>query len=143
MNQRMGASVPWARLERWLVWLIAAHSVAIGVLLLAVPAWAVRFAGWEGAEPLFFLRQAGVFHFVVATGYLLEYHRSGTVTLLVVTKALACVFLLASAALTDTAWSVWFSGVTDGGMGLVALLVHRRVREGAGGGVVRGFDGAS
>lgn len=131
MSQRTRTSEPWPRLERWLVWLIAAHSVGIGVLLLAMPAWAVRFAGWQGAEPLFFLRQAGVFHFVVATGYLLEYHRSGTVTLLVVTKALACVFLLASAALTDTAWSVWFSGITDGGMGLVAWLVHWRVRQGA------------
>lgn len=123
-------TVPWLNLERWLVWLIAAHSVAIGVMLLAVPAWSVRFAGWEGAEPLFFLRQAGVFHFVVATGYVLEYRRNGTVTLLAVTKSMACAFLLASALLTDTAWSVLFSGITDGAMGLAALLVHRRVARG-------------
>lgn len=127
MSQPAHASIPWPNLERWLVWLIAAHSVAIGVVLLAVPAWAVRFAGWEGAHPLFFPRQAGVFHLVVASGYLLEYHRSQRVTLLVVTKALACTFLLASAAFTDAAWSVLFSGVTDGAMGLAVLLVHQRV----------------
>jgi len=126
--------LPWPQLERWLVWLIAAHSVVIGVMLLGAPAWSVRFAGWEGAEPLFFLRQAGVFHFVVATGYLLEYHRNGTVTLLAVTKFMACVFLLASALLTDTAWSVLFSGITDGAMGCAAVVVHRRVARGDGGG---------
>jgi|YNPBryunderm2012_1023409.scaffolds.fasta_scaffold35037_1 hypothetical protein len=126
MIWRPGAvGLPWPLVERWIVWLIAAHSVAIGVMLLAAPAWSVRFAGWEGAEPLFFLRQAGVFHLVVATGYVLEYRRNGTVTLLAVTKFMACVFLLASALLTDTAWSVLFSGIVDGAMGGAAVLVHR------------------
>ncbi len=135
--------LPWRLLERWLVRLIAAHSVAIGVMLLAVPAWAVRFAGWGSAEPLFFLRQAGVFHFVVATGYLLEYRRSGTVTLLAVTKSMACAFLLASAVLTDTAWSVLFSGIVDGAMGCAAVLVHRRAASGEDGGAAQGVRAAA
>ncbi len=129
---KRNCGLPWPVLERWLVWLIAAHSVAIGGMLLVAPAWAVRFAGWEGAEPLFFLRQAGVFHLVVASGYVLEYRRSGTVTLLAVTKGMACTFLLASALLTDTAWSVLFSGITDGAMGGAALLVHRQVAPSSG-----------
>lgn len=82
-------SLPWRLIEQWLVWLIVAHSVAIGVTLLAAPAWSVRFAGWAAAQPLFFLRQAGVFHLLVATGYVREFRRSRTVTLLVVTKAMA------------------------------------------------------
>lgn len=126
MPARSGEAIPWRAVERWLVWLIAVHSFGIGVMLLVAPAWSVRFAGWEGAEPLFFLRQAGVFHFVVATGYLLEYARLRTVTLLVATKAMASVFLLLSATLTDAAWSVPFSGVVDGAMGVAALWVHRR-----------------
>lgn len=128
-------TVPWLVLERWLIGLIAAHSVGIGVLLLAAPGWAVRFAGWGGAEPLFFVRQAGVFHLVVATGYVLEYGRSGTVSLLAVTKFMACAFLIASALFTDTAWSVLFSGITDGAMGLAVVVVHRHV---PGGGVAGG-----
>lgn len=119
--------MPWLAMERWLVWLIAAHSVGLGVLLLVVPAWAVQFAGWPGAEPLFFVRQAGVFHLVVATGYLLEYRRRRTVTFLVTTKLMACAFLLASAGWTETAWSVLFSGLVDGLMGLMVAWLHRRV----------------
>jgi hypothetical protein len=111
--------------ERWLVILVATHSAAVGALLLLAPAWAVRFAGWRGADPLFFLRQAGVFHFVVVFGYLYEYFRWRGVTLLVVTKAMAFVFLVASAALTDAAWSVLFSGIADGMMGASVLLAHR------------------
>ncbi len=113
--------------ERWLVILVAAHSVVIGLLLLLVPAWAVRFAGWDGADPLFFLRQAGVFHFVVALGYLLEYFRSRTVTLLVCTKTAAAAFLLLATAFGEVAWSVPFSGVADGLMGLAVFVAHRAV----------------
>ncbi len=122
----------WARRERWGVGLIAAHSVGVGAMLLLAPAWAAAFAGWPHAEPLFFLRQAGVFHFVVAFGYLLEHRRSGTVTLLVCTKAAACLFLLAAAAGGEAAWAVPLSGVADGAMGLAAWGLHRRAaRRGA------------
>ncbi len=116
----------WKRLERWLVTLIALHSLAVGAGLLLAPEWAVRFGGWERAEPLFFLWQAGVFHVVVATGYLLEYRRQGTVAFLVATKAMATVFLFGAALLSRQPWIVWFSGLGDGAMGLCACLVHRR-----------------
>lgn len=119
----------WADRERLLVTLIALHSLGVGALLLLVPAWAVVFAGWPGAEPLFFPRQAGVFHFVVAFGYLLEHRGHGGVTLLVVTKTVAAIFLLSAAALGEAAWSVPFSGLADGAMGLAVFVVHRRVRS--------------
>ena len=115
-----------ARAERWLVWLIALHSVVVGVMLLFLPAWSAAFGGWGEASPLFFARQAGVFHFVVAFAYVYEYLRHRGVTILVVTKATAFVFLVTAALLGEPAWSVAFSGVADGGMGLVVLLVHRR-----------------
>ncbi len=118
--------------EPWLVILVALHSLAVGVMLLAAPAWAVRFAGWAGADPLFFLRQAGVFHFVVATAYLIEFARYRGVAVLVITKAYAAVFLLGSALAAGTPWSVPFSGVTDGLMGLAVLVVHRMSRRAAG-----------
>ena len=43
--------------------------------------------------PLFFPRQAGAFHFVVAAVYLVEYFRYRGVLLLVMTKSIAVVFL--------------------------------------------------
>ena len=116
------------RAERWLVVLIALHTYVIGVALLAVPAWALRFGGWETLPPLFFPRQAGVFHLVLGTGYLVEYARQRGVVLLLTAKAFATVFLAAAALLGNVPWFVGFAGVADGLMGLGVLLVRRLAR---------------
>ncbi len=114
-----------AALEGPLVHLIALHSAIVGLLLLAVPEWSLRFAGWAGADPYFFPRQAGIFHFVVVIGYLGEWRRHRGVSLLVATKSIAFAFLIGAWLEGESAWSVPFSGVTDGLMGLVVAWVHR------------------
>lgn len=113
--------------ERILIVLIALHSIAVGIMLMFFADWAVSFAGWTGAEPIFFIWQAGAFHFVLAAGYLVEHLRHRSITLLLIAKTTAFVFLLGGSLLADTPWSVWFSGVADGAMALVAFLVHRAV----------------
>jgi hypothetical protein len=115
--------------ERTLIMLISLHSFIVGTMLMFFAEWAVRFAGWAGADPIFFIWQAGAFHFVLATGYLVEYFRSRTITLLLIAKTTAFVFLLGGSILADTPWSVWFSGLADGAMALVAFLVHRAVKS--------------
>jgi hypothetical protein len=114
--------------ERALIILIALHSFIVGLMLMFAADWAVRFAGWAGADPIFFIWQAGAFHFVLATGYLVEYSRSRTISLLLIAKTIAFVFLLGGSLLAETPWSVWFSGFADGAMALTAFLVHRAVR---------------
>jgi len=118
-----------ARLEKWLIVLIALHSVGVGVMLMVFPGWALRFAGWGDADPMFFPRQGGVFHVVVAVGYLIEYFRYRGVLLLVAAKGIALVFLLTVSLLTQVPWAVPFCGITDGLMGLVAWFVHSRVKR--------------
>lgn len=114
----------WERLEGWLVTLIVAHSLAVGVMLAFFPAWAVRFGGWEHPDSLFFIRQGGIFHFVVAFAYSYEWLRLRGVTILVATKSIACLFLVTVTVMGEGAWSVPFSAVGDGMMGLVALVAH-------------------
>mgnify|MGYP001027539028 CR=1 FL=1 len=113
--------------ERILIVLIALHSVAVGIMLMFFAEWAVSFAGWTGAEPIFFIWQAGAFHFVLAAGYLVEHLRHRSIILLLIAKTTAFVFLLGGSLLADTPWSVWFSGFADGTMALVAYLVHHTV----------------
>ncbi len=113
--------------ERLLIILIALHSITVGIMLMFFAEWAVRFAGWHGADPVFFIWQAGAFHFVLATGYLVEYFRWRSISLLLIAKTTAFIFLIGGSVLTDTPWSVWFSGLADGAMGLAAFLVHRAV----------------
>jgi hypothetical protein len=121
--------------EKILVVLISLHSFIVGVMLMFFAEWALEFAGWGGADPIFFIWQAGAFHFVLASGYLLEYRRTGTVELMVMAKTMAFVFLIGGSLLADTPWAVWFSGVADGAMALTAFLVHRAVRRDSGGAV--------
>jgi len=118
-----GASL--ARLERALVVLIALHSVVVGLFLSFATEWGARFGGFPSPVPLFFPRQAGAFHFVVAGVYLVEYFRYRGVALLVMTKAIAVVFLGLTAALTAVPWVVPLSGLADAGMGLAVLLLRR------------------
>jgi hypothetical protein len=115
--------------ERALIFLIALHSIIVGVMLLFFAEWAVDFAGWSGADPIFFIWQAGAFHFVLAAGYLVEYSRTKTISLLLIAKTTAFVFLIGGSLLADTPWSVWFSGLADGAMALTAFLVHRAVTK--------------
>lgn len=117
-----------AVVEGPLVYLIALHTAIVGVMLLACPEWSVSFAGWEGVSPYFFPRQAGIFHFVVVIGYLGEWRRHRSVDLMVGTKAIAFAFLLGCWLAGESAWSVPFSGIADGLMGLVVALVHRGAR---------------
>lgn len=113
------------KLEWWLVLLIALHTYAVGVALLVLPEWSLRFGGWETIPPLFFPRQAGVFHLVLGTGYLVEYLRLRSISLLLIAKACGAVFLLAATLLATVPWFVTFAGVADGLMGIAVLVMRR------------------
>jgi hypothetical protein len=116
-----------ARAERALVVAIALHSLVVGLLLAFATEWGARFGGFAAVSPLFFARQAGAFHFVVAAAYVVEYFHYRGVLLLVVTKTIAVLFLGVSAALPDAAWVVPLSGLGDAAMA-VAVVGLRRAR---------------
>ncbi len=118
----------WRKLERWGVILVAMHSFLVCGLMLFFPRWTLDFAGWENVDYVFFIRQSGAFHFVVALGYLLEYWRFGSIGLLIIAKTTAVVFLLALSPWSD-AWAIPFSGITDGMMLLGMLMVHRMAKR--------------
>lgn len=113
--------------ERVLVSLIALHSTIVGVMFMVAPQWTMQFAGWRSIDPPFFAYQAGIFHFVLAVAYMLEYGRYRGISILVTAKCIAFVFLLTAAVIDPIPWAVWTSGVLDGAMALVMWRVHRQV----------------
>ncbi len=125
---RPASRIPWQAVEHWLIVLIAAHSAAIGLLALVATEWGVRFSGFAGASPLFFPRQVGIFHVVVAIAYLIEWTRYRGVIVLVTTKTIAVLFLTTMILVDRLPWVVPFSAAGDAAMGLAALLVHLRAR---------------
>ena len=112
-------------LSAWVA-LVALHSYAVGAFLLFATAWGARFGGFGEVSPLFFARQAGVFHLVLATAYLVERFAHGGVIVLLVAKATAVVFLVAMGLAGVDAWSVPLSAAADGAMGLVTWALLRR-----------------
>ncbi len=115
---------------RLLIVLVAAHSYLVGIFLLLFPAHAALFAGWGELRPAFFGSQAGAFHVILATGYLLEHFRYRGISLVLVGKAVAAVFLFAWTAVGDVPWAVPFSGAADAAMGIAVWGVHRAAGRG-------------
>lgn len=115
-----------ARAERALVVLVAVHSLVVGLFLTFATDWGARFGGFGEARPLFFPRQAGAFHFVVAMVYLVELFRYRGVLLLVLTKSTAVVFLgLTVLLVPGSPWVVPLSAAGDAAMGLAVAFVRR------------------
>ena len=118
---------PWIiEFEQWVIILVALHSLGFGIALLWAPSWGFTFGGWDEVKPLFFARQSGAFHIVVAAGYLIEYYRYRGVLLLLTAKTIATVFLLGTALTGERAWVVPLSGIADAMMGIVVFLIHRQ-----------------
>ncbi len=119
--------------ERGLIVLVALHSAAVGALLALFPRFALDFAGFDAATPAFFPRQAGVFHLVLAFGYLREHFRGRGISLLLFAKGTAAVFLLLTAAASDVPWAIPVSGIADGLMGVAAWAIHHLAGPGGNG----------
>jgi hypothetical protein len=116
------------RHEWILIALVALHSAIIGVVFILAPTWTMQFGGWERIEPVFFGRQAGAFHIVLAAGYLVEFARYRGISLILIAKIFAFFFLMVYAVFGTLPWAVPVSGVLDGLMALVVWLVHNKVR---------------
>lgn len=119
-----------ARLLPGIVVAIALHSAAVGAVLLLATDWSTRFGGWGDATPRFFVRQFGVFHFVVAAAYLIEYFRYGGVRILLTAKAIAVASLVDATWRFGGPWAVPFAAAGDAAMGLVVWWIARRGRAG-------------
>ncbi|HEX7527613.1 MAG TPA: hypothetical protein VF425_00770 [Thermoanaerobaculia bacterium] len=129
MNASAGRPIPWRAIEKALVVAVALHSYAVGFFLLFFTRWGARFGGWGEVSPLFFARQAGIFHFVVASGYLIEYFRARGVSLLLLAKATATVFLVAMMLEDGGPWVLPLSALGDALMGLAVWIAHRKASQ--------------
>ena len=116
--------------ERILIILVSLHSATVGVVFIAAPNWLMRFGGWEGIDPVFFGRQAGAFHLVLAVAYLIEYFCYDGVKILVMAKTFALVFLFGCTVLDSLPWAVPTSGVLDALMALFVWWLHHSIRKG-------------
>ena len=123
-------------LLKWILWLIAIHSICFGISLVILPIRVIEFFGFHLTEK-FFADQGGVFHLVVAVAYIwaaLDLENSFKLIVLSVTaKFIATLFLLSYFFFVNHIFMVIFSGLADFMMGVAILgfyiLYRKQVKE--------------
>ena len=113
-----------------LLWLIMFHSFANGVgLIIQIPV-VMHFFGFGGCHEHFFPAQGGTFHVVMAIGYGMAAWNPIKYRCLIIfsiiVKLCAMVFLLTYYFFFESIWTLLFSGVVDGLMGIFLLYFYKK-----------------
>ena len=109
--------------------LVAIHSLAMGLTLIAQPAVLMAFAGFGSDYERFFPAQGGVFHLLMFVVYLMgathieQYYYFIVFSIFV--KAVATFFLTIYCFAAEFKWIVFLSGIADGVMGLMIFLAFQ------------------
>ena len=119
-------------LLKWILWLVAIHSICFGISLVILPVNVIELFGFHLTEK-FFADQGGVFHLVVAVAYIwaaLDLENSFKLIVLSCTaKFVATIFLLSYFIFVDHKFMVIFSGLADFLMGFAILALYILYRK--------------
>lgn len=121
----MSAGRPATGLLRIVVALVGAHSVALGLAMLFWPRDFARLVGFPETATIFFSTQAGAFLLALGICYLLALRDRALAWTIVVSKAVAVVFLLAHALFLDAPPSVLAAAAADLAMLGITLYAMR------------------
>jgi len=121
------------RLLKWFLLLVAAHTLGVGVVLIIAGPSVMGYFGFPYLESRFFQMQGGVFHLLVPY----VYYKASTdpkryeylVIFSVVIKCVATIFLLSYYFLVESILMVLLSGIVDGAMGLVILILYWKTKS--------------
>lgn len=116
--------------RRLVVAAVAAHSLLLGAALLVVPSRLLALARWPHDGPVFFPAQSGVFLVILGLGYAAGLRLRPFAWFLVVSKAIAVVFLAGAFVAGQAPRIVLLQAALDGLMGLAvaAALLGTRPR---------------
>jgi hypothetical protein len=115
---------------RIILWIMAIHSFLVGIGLILQFDVVMKIMGFGMCREKFFPAQGGVFHIVMALGYVLpaknleKYQCLALFSILV--KALATVFLLTYYIFFEQIWTVLASGIIDGIMCLAVFYFYKQ-----------------
>lgn len=117
-----------------LLYLIALHSLVVGIVLVVIPFSGLEFFGYHDYHGSFFRVQGGIFHIVMAMIYSLAAWDPGRYRILVIltilAKFAATLFLFSYYFFAENIWMVIVSGAGDLIMGiLVAALLFKLQKE--------------
>lgn len=113
------------------LYLMSFHSLCVGIGLISVPSEMFELLGYSKCTERFFPTQGGVFHIIMAAGYLmgaLKYPKAFDLIIFsIIVKFSATVFLLIYFLIVKNTWLIIISAVTDGIMGIVVFMLLKKV----------------
>ena len=126
MNKAFNKS--YSELLAIVLWIIAFHSFCVGIGLIIAPLELFEFFGYSKCTERFFPTQGGVFHIIMAVGYIIgavKYPRSvDLVVFTIFVKLCAMIFLLIYFVAIKQTWVILFSGISDGLMGMLVYWLY-------------------
>jgi hypothetical protein len=112
---------------RWVLILIALHSIGFGICLILFPCSVLQYFGFEISQK-FFATQGGVFHLIISYAYLRAAfkpeHSEEMVSLACLAKFAATLFLISYYFFGTPILMVLISGFLDFLMGLAILYTY-------------------
>ena len=111
------------------LWLVAIHSIAMGLALITQPAILMEWSGFRSDYERFFPAQGGVFHLLMAVAYTMgAINRQKYYYLIVfsiVVKVVGMTFLLVYCFTVEFKWPLFGFGLLDGVMGATIFVALR------------------
>ena len=127
----MNLDKPETQLKVFL-WLIALHSLSVGIGLILFPPSYLEFFGFENYSFSFFQVQGGVFHIVMAMAYIMAsnymYKSPGLIIFSVSAKSMATVFLIIYYLFVESSWMIIMSALGDAIMASILYLLYTRFK---------------
>ncbi len=121
------------KLLNLLLYLLSIHSICVGLALIFTPAEVFAFFGYFPVTERFFPIQGGIFHIIMGIAYYMAARLSdkeqGLILLTIVAKFMATIFLIVYFLLIHHVWMVLLSGIVDGLMAAVILIVYLKYKK--------------
>lgn len=115
------------------LWLIAIHSIWIGIGMILLPSEWIAYFNIVPSEHRFFITQGGVFHIVMAVAYGMAasnlVKNEVLITFSIIVKFCATLFLLIYFIFVNQFGIIFLSGIGDFCMGLVLLVVYKKYKS--------------
>jgi len=126
------SNLNYGLLLKWILWLVAIHSICFGISLIVLPIPVIEFFGFRLIEK-FFAVQGGVFHIVVSLAYIMAAmdlrNASKLIILSCTAKFMATIFLISWFIFVNHIFMVIFSGIADFLMGATILSLYLLYRQ--------------
>jgi hypothetical protein len=105
------------------LWLVSLHSFLVGIAMIFPPEIFMQAFEFLNVDEVFFRMQAGAFHILMSIIYGMAAINvdkfRNLVTVSIIAKMLATIFLIAFFILQEKIWIVLISGITDFMMGII------------------------